>query len=173
MGQAVISWSSNKLYRVYLYKNDIYVQPQGSPTPNATANSNTSSSGPYQGPLNYSQQLEPQQFLPVLSVLQQIITAETGVTVSMNDTINYDNSSSLPHAHYYGNQLYQPQPSLSGPSTEQETEAARTHFFRPLESTKLIPPTAVSTMNQETSTSFISSNNYLYQNKRKYNQLDQ
>jgi hypothetical protein len=54
----------------------------------------------------------------------------------MNDTINYDNSSSHPHAQYYGNQLYHPQPSLSGPSTELETEAARTYFFRPLESTE-------------------------------------
>jgi hypothetical protein len=47
----------------------------------------------------------------------------------MNDTIHYDNSSSLPHAQYYVNQLYEPQPYLLGPSTQQGTEVSRTEFF--------------------------------------------
>jgi hypothetical protein len=107
-------------------------------SPTDTANSNTNSSVPYQGHRNDIQPLQPQPFLPGLSVQQQFIPVYlyTGVNRSMNDTIIYDYSSSLPHAHYYANHLYQPQPSRSGPSTQQGTEAAETHLFMPLQTTE-------------------------------------
>jgi hypothetical protein len=109
-----------------------------SPTDTASSNTSSSSSNQYQGHRNDIQPLQPQQFLPGLSVQQQYIPVYlyTGVNRSMNDTIIYDYSSSLPYAHYFANQLYQPQPSLSGPSTHQGTEAGRTHLFMPLQTTE-------------------------------------
>jgi hypothetical protein len=72
--------------------------------PNDVATSDTYSIVLYQAhPFDdQSFQREP---LSGLSILLQFIPAETGFTVSMNDTINYDNSSSLSQAHQHDNQL--------------------------------------------------------------------
>jgi hypothetical protein len=105
-------------------------------SPTDTAISNTNSSNQYQGHWIDIQPFEPQQFLPGLSGQQQYIPTETDINRYMIDTINYDNSSRLPHAHQHHNQLYQPQQTLSGPSTQRATEAARTYSFRPLETTE-------------------------------------
>jgi hypothetical protein len=138
-----------------------------------TTISSTNSSVLHQAHQHDNQPFHPQSSLPGFSLLPRVRSAEAGFTRSMNDTNSY-NSRSRPHCDQQGNQLYQPQQPLPGPTTQREPKRGEHATLCPTRARKIIPREAVCSRTQITSASHTSSSSSSrYQNQRETNQLYQ